>query len=86
MNKQILKLIGVGTLGAFAAFGVDLLVPTNLHADQPHMQAALDALETAEHQLNQATADKGGHRVKALKHVHAAMSEVRKAIEFDRKH
>jgi len=55
-------------------------------ADQPHMQAALDALHTAEHQLDQATADKGGHRAKALELVRKAIKEVEKGIHFDRRH
>ena len=71
---------------AGVAFGAGLAFAPALKADQPHMQAALDALETAEHQLNEATPDKGGHRVRALKHVDAAMAEIRKGIEFDRKH
>lgn len=48
--------------------------------DQPHMQAALDALKQAEQHLQEAKHDKGGHRVKALaatreaiKHVEAGM-------------
>lgn len=69
-----------------AAFGAGLTFAPTLRADQPHMQAALDALETAERQLNEATPDKGGHRTAALKHVHAAMAEVRKGIAFDRRH
>ena len=34
-------------------------------ADQPHMQAVLDALNNAKNNLDQATPDKGGHRAKA---------------------
>jgi len=37
--------------------------------DQPHMQNALTALESAKDNLNKATADKGGHRVKAIDYV-----------------
>jgi hypothetical protein len=33
---------------------------------QPHMRAALAALVTARNQLDKASHDKGGHRVKAL--------------------
>ena len=85
MIAQPLRVIAVSILAA-AAFGAGLAFAPALRADQPHLQAALDALETAERQLNEATADKGGHRVKALKHVHAAMAEVRKGLAFDRKH
>ena len=52
--------------------------------DQPHMQNALNALESARDNLNRATADKGGHRAKALDYVKDAISEVKKGIEAGR--
>ena len=55
-------------------------------ADQPHMQAALEALKIADRELKEATADKGGHRVRAAKFVQEAIQETEKGIEFDRKH
>ena len=55
-------------------------------ADQPHMQAALDALRSAEQQLEAATSDKGGHRAKAIAHTRKAIDEVEKGIRFDRRH
>jgi hypothetical protein len=55
-------------------------------ADQPHMQAALQSLGSAQSQLRQATHDKGGHRARAAKLVEQAMAEVRAGIEFDRTH
>ena len=48
--------------------------------DQPHMQAALTNLETAKTNLQQATADKGGHRAKAIDLVNQAIDEVKKGI------
>ena len=54
--------------------------------DQPRMQAALDKLESARANLEAATEDKGGHRVKALSHVNKAIDEVKKGIEYDRTH
>ena len=50
---------------------------------QPHMKAALDALQVAEKQLAIAAPDHGGHRVKALAQVRSAIAEVRKGIVFD---
>src|SRR5947209_13373775 len=44
--------------------------------DQPHMQAALDALKQAEQHLNEAKHDKGGHRVAALKATREAIKHV----------
>ena len=59
---------------------------TGSNADQPHMQAALGALRTAQRELHEAESDKGGHRVKAERLVHHAISEVEKGIQFDRRH
>jgi len=52
--------------------------------DQPHMQAALDALESAKNNLERASADKGGHRAKALDLVKDAISEVKMGINSGR--
>jgi len=52
---------------------------------QPHMHAALSALKTARQQLEKASPDKGGHRVKALALVKDAIVEVEKGINFDNK-
>ena len=49
--------------------------------DQPHMERAKDALESAKNNLEHATADKGGHRAKALDLVRDAIDEVKKGIE-----
>lgn len=48
--------------------------------DQPHMEAALDALKSARRNLDKANADKGGHRAKAIGLVDRAMSEVSAGI------
>ena len=53
---------------------------------QPHMKAALKLLQDADAQLEKATSDKGGHRVKAREHVTNAIDQVKKGIEFDEKH
>jgi hypothetical protein len=50
------------------------------------MTAALSSLETAKAELEKATADKGGHRVKAIELINSAIDEVRKGIEFGKKH
>lgn len=54
--------------------------------DQPRMREALDLLRSARNHLNNATADKGGHRVKAMEYVDRAIDEVNKGIEYDRTH
>lgn len=56
-------------------------------APQPHMNAALAALESAEKHLGEAPANKGGHRAKAMEHVKEAIAEVHAGITFaDAKH
>ena len=49
--------------------------------DQPHMQRALDLLRDAKGNLEAATSDKGGHRVKAIGYVNNAIDEVKKGID-----
>ena len=55
-------------------------------ADQPNMQGALASLLQARESLQKATHDKGGHRVKAIKAIDAAIVEVQAGINFDRTH
>jgi len=52
--------------------------------DQPHMQAALDSLQSARNNLDKANPDKGGHRAKAIDLVKAAIDEVKMGIEAAR--
>jgi hypothetical protein len=54
--------------------------------DQPFMRGARADLQTARKELQLATADKGGHRVKALELVNSAIAEVNAGMEFDRRH
>lgn len=49
--------------------------------DQPHMQAALEALQSAKHHLEQAKHDKGGHRVAAIKAIDSAITHVKAGME-----
>jgi hypothetical protein len=51
-------------LAAAPALGVAAVLAGSreARADQPHMDAALDALKSARRELDAATADKGGHR------------------------
>ncbi len=55
-------------------------------ADQPNMKEALGHLDQALSSLNKATADKGGHRAKAIDLTKSAIDETKKGIEYDRKH
>jgi len=49
--------------------------------DQPHMTAALAALESGKNNLDHATSDKGGHRANAIDIIKDAIDEVKKGIE-----
>jgi hypothetical protein len=52
---------------------------------QPKMKEALAHLNKAENCLKAASADKGGHRLKALELVNSAIAEVKKGINYDNK-
>lgn len=49
--------------------------------DQPNMRAALAHLQSAQQNLQRATADKGGHRANALNLIAQAIKEVNKGID-----
>jgi hypothetical protein len=49
--------------------------------DQPHMQAALEALKQARQHLQEAAHDKGGHRAAALKAVDDAIKHTEMGIK-----
>lgn len=75
-------------LAAAPALGVAAVLAGSCEAraDQPHMEAALDALKAARTQLDAATADKGGHRGNALRLVKQAIAEVERGIDFAKRH
>jgi len=51
-------------------------------AGQPHMEAALDALRTARSELEMASANKGGHRERAMSLIDDAIAEVRRGMDY----
>lgn len=65
--------------------GGDMVRPANAEK-QPHMAAALSQLESALSSLQKATADKGGHRVKAIGLTKSAIDETKQGIDHDNKH
>lgn len=77
MKKMLMVAVVSAFVGGFA---------TQAMAEkQPMMAKALHNLEDAKQALENATADKGGHRVKALGLVKDAIAEVKNGIEFDNK-
>lgn len=83
-KKVSLRNLGLGCLLAVAvAFG---FLGGRATADQPHMRAALEHLRSARSELQVAEADKGGHRVKALRLVNDAIAQVEMGAQLDRTH
>ena len=54
--------------------------------DQTHMEMALDALKSAKTHLDEADADKGGHRARALRLVNQAIEQVNAGVVYARRH
>jgi type II secretory pathway component PulM len=76
-------LVLVMMLGLFAA-PVSMATPPV--EEQPHMRAALEHLRAAKAELEQADADKGGHRVAALKATNDAIRHTEEGIKFANHH
>ncbi len=70
-------------LGVFAA---PVTMATASMEEQPHMRAALEHLKAAKAELEQAEADKGGHRVAALKATNEAIHHTEEGIKFANHH
>jgi len=68
----------LGFLAVISAAGLAFAAGT--YAAQPHMDNALAALQTAKSELQAAEANKGGHRVNAMRLIDQAMAEVRAGI------
>lgn len=56
------------------------------YSRQPYMQLALNHLEQAKAQLQQANNNKGGHRANAIDLVSRAIKEVRLGIDYANDH
>jgi hypothetical protein len=61
-------------------------VAGHVHAAQSRMVTARDQLRAARTELQAATADKGGHRERAIELVNRAIGQVDEGIEFARTH
>lgn len=67
-----------------AVMSLSLALP--VRADQPRMKAARSYLNSAMQSLRKASADKGGHRERAMDLVAKAITAVNNGIEYDRTH
>lgn len=70
-------------LGVFAA---PVTMATASMEEQPHMRAALEHLRAAKAELEKAEADKGGHRVAAVKATDEAIHHTEEGIKFANHH
>ena len=80
--RRILRTRSALALSAASLFLIAFLV--GCASGQPHMQSALDHLLAAKSQLQAATSDKGGHRVRAIQLVDEAVVEVELGMEHAR--
>jgi anti-sigma-K factor RskA len=79
--------ISTFVLGAACAVSLVYATAPSAQADaQPNMQAAIENLQKAKDALQKATADKGGHRVKAIAATNEAIEETKKGIAYDNHH
>jgi len=75
----------VPTLALIALLAVSF-IGGQIHAAQNRMVAARDQLRAARGELQAATADKGGHRERAIEIIDRAIGQVDEGIEFARTH
>ena len=71
MMSSVACLVAGTVIGASLAF-----------AAQPHMVNALELLRSARGELERSTANKGGHRERAIEAVDRAIRETREGIAF----
>lgn len=89
MKRYVRDLLGIVLSAAIAACGPAAPPPAGPVAvdnGQPKMQATLQALGAAEHELEVAAHNKAGHRVAALGLVRQASAEVQAGIQYAAAH
>jgi hypothetical protein len=82
MNRRSILFPGVFILLLILGY----LIGCATGGGQPHMQAALDNLQSARSELTAAEANKGGHRERAIRLVDDAIDQVQRGMEFARTH
>jgi hypothetical protein len=76
---KLAMIIGAGALAASLCAGI---VVGEAIAAQPYMQSALTALVHARAELVAARADKGGHRIAAIRYVDSAIRETKAGMAY----
>lgn len=71
-----------GAAAATVAAATVVAAPLVAEAGQPNMEDALAALYAARNSLQRATANKGGHRQRAIRLIDQAIDEVKAGIRF----
>jgi hypothetical protein len=84
MNRWKISTIVCG-LALAASLGVNVVRSVSAEP-QPHMRAALGALESALGELKTAEHDKGGWRAAATRATETAITETKRGIAFDNHH
>lgn len=84
MKKFLVPVRNLGLAAALAASLVLGVAVGRATADQPHMQNAKAALNTALAELQLAEANKGGHRDRAIELVNEALTQVQLGIDYAR--
>lgn len=78
---KLTTLLLAGALAILLSLGA--VGPASARAPQVHMTSALKYLKAASGSLGKASADKGGHRARAIELTSEAISQVEKGIAFD---
>lgn len=87
MQKMSMKFFAATIILGLLALPVSMSAAQDKDKDdQPHMEAALQALKQAEMHLKEAAHDKAGHRVAALKATQEAIKHVQEGIKAGDKH
>jgi hypothetical protein len=84
MRKMSVKFFAGAIMLSLLALPVTMAASQD-RDDQPHMQAALEALKQAEQHLKEAAHDKNGHRVAALKATQDAIKHVEAGMKAGEK-
>lgn len=82
MERKLPRFRIVAVLAAAAAITLLPAAAQNASEQQPNMAAALQHLRNADQQLQQASQDKGGHRVKAQQLVQQAITQVEQGVQY----
>lgn len=72
--------LGLGVAGLAVALTAGVFIGEAIAA-QPHMEAALNALQTARGELMEASHNKAGHRAEALRLTNAAIAETQEGMD-----